>query len=251
MTAPSMPAVGIDKVPSQAPGDPAPSGGGVTLVEQGFRPNGDGSDVSVGAIVRNSSTQTAYRTKVSFTPYAKDGAAVPYAGNQPMLEIPVLVPGERVPLGMILQIAESNLPDGKDYTTARVDIKVVQTTWTTAGEILPVTFSLDPVDPNGVGPMKATAVSPYCDRLYFRGITMVYRDRAGAIVGGSLDVSNYLSRNRDNAEKLCAPGTNTVDNLRVDPQFAKPKGIAATEYALHCDPAKYDYKVSDTYFPLN
>jgi hypothetical protein len=85
---------------TDAPADAAPDGGGLRIIEQGYTQLGARSElISIGAIVENTSTQAAYRTRVTFDFFdAKKQSLAPKRGQFYHLEIPIILPGQRIPL---------------------------------------------------------------------------------------------------------------------------------------------------------
>jgi hypothetical protein len=174
----------------------APAGGGLVVVEKGFSQSLEGI-VSIGAVVSNTSTQAAYRTRVRLHALRADGSpSIPLNRDSGLyLEIPVVLPGARVVVGGTGAPYSSR----DSVRTERVEIEFESTRWI-------------PVDPKNplLQPVTSTLVTtellkgeitfqtvPFtvsataCIGLRSRGTALLYRDRSGRVLGGSLDAQTH------------------------------------------------------------
>ncbi|MEA5367604.1 hypothetical protein VA596_49295 [Amycolatopsis sp., V23-08] len=164
----------------------APGGGGIEVAEKGVSSTGL---VSMGAVLRNTSDRVAYRTRVALeVNVSVDGLPPgPVQGPLMTMEIPVLVPGQRVGIGRpLIKVTATN-----KVTSADVDPQT--TTWLPAGALggfSPVTDTYEstsrvkaalPADA-----VRYTERSANCRALASRRTAVVFRDTTGKIVGDGL-----------------------------------------------------------------
>jgi hypothetical protein len=223
---PTAPAGGVD---GQA--DTAPGGGGLRVVEKGFNQVGDNGDkVSLGAVVENTSAQVAYRTQVTFgyTDAQHRSVATPNT-RELRLEIPVILPGQRIPVGNSSYVIKE--PNGvKTSTVAEMQVNLGAVHWVakdaTFEEISakPKATTRNQTDPVA-GEATYTMDSSYCRALSPRGVGMVFRNSTGAIIGGNLGLNQTAQK--------CAPGTSD-EKTSIS---ALPKEIdeSKTEIYPYCD----------------
>lgn len=170
----------------------APGAGGVKVVEEGFSQNPDprGLAVSIGAMVQNASDLVAYGTTATFRLLDAKGADIgdPEDGLWRVVRIPVIMPGDRVPVGTNLGVdVRREIALGFVPRVASVEITLKVAQWWAPDNSV-IKFSA--VRTTGVvldpPPITVTfsTVSPYCDSLAGRGAAVVYRDRTGRIFGG-------------------------------------------------------------------
>ncbi|WP_031466800.1 hypothetical protein [Sciscionella sediminilitoris] len=161
----------------------APSGGGVEVVDSGFS---QVPEITMGAVLRNTSDRIAYRTKVAFRPVISiNGAAPKPLGNSLMTtEIPVLQPGEQIGIGRVFG-------SNTTWHLTKVDIDLQNTTWLAKGALGRFAQAKDTVTdftragaspPNDV--VHYTEKSASCRPLANRHSAVVYRDASGKIIGG-------------------------------------------------------------------
>ena len=222
--------------PAQAPG-----AGGVRVVEEGFtqRPPWPAeTGITVGAMVQNTSDLVAYGTTATFRLLDAKGTDIgsPDDGLWRVVRIPVIMPGDRVPVGTGLRV-DVRLGFYRDSVprVASVEIRLKVAQWW-APENSVVRFSavrannvvLDP-PPTEV---SFSAVSPYCDPLAVRGGAVVYRDRTGRILGGSIDPAMEIDPVVE-SRLLCPAGTSWKWQLRGVMSWLA--GAASVEAAAYCD----------------
>lgn len=201
----------------------APADRGLRVSEQGFTQLApDRSIISVGAIVENTSSQPAYRTRVQFGVLDTTGhsAVVPSSSTQLILEIPLILGGQRIPVGswgyvngtvsQVLVTLGSTQRLSPQGSYGEVTAKADSTSRTSS-------------DPS-TGTVAYTATSNYCEALTPRGVAMVFRGSSGVIVGGSFELG---------AER-CEPGTFTG---RATAQRSLPDGVddTKTQVQPYCD----------------
>jgi hypothetical protein len=200
-------------VPTAAPDKPhdaaakASDGGGLRVVEQGFTNLNSG--VSYGAIVENTSTSIAYRTRVTYR-FSSRGKPV----EQPpsplnAQEIPIIWPGQRIGVAITSVLLSP-------HSATTVEVRLGDTTWLSQDEashdISPVTTTVVHTEhPNDqyLGYLKITytnATAP-CRQLAGRGVVTVVRNQSGTIIGGTLQGS----------DDGCSPGTHTTSPISLLP----------------------------------
>ncbi len=173
--------------------DAAPGGGGLRVTAQGFTQQtpARGLYVSLGAEVENTSDRVAYHARVTFdyTDAAHRSAVVP-GHREVALEIPIILPGQRIPVGTWSYVRSGG--NGWPVTVSDMRVVLGPVRWVPRDATF-ATLSVrsarnrhDSVDPLS-GSVGYEVDSGYCRTLTPRGVGMVFRDSAGAIVGGSLD----------------------------------------------------------------
>jgi hypothetical protein len=169
-----------------------------------------GNTVSIGAVLENTSTKVAYRAQVTFAVLGADAKPVS-TSNQLALEIPVILPGEQIPVG------SWGYADG---TVSKVAIAPGQVQWAApADNLASVTadfVSMARTSEPQSGGISYIASSPYCQALTPRGVAMVFRNSDGTIAGGSFEVG----------AETCSPGAATG---RAMAQSSIPAGIDETK----------------------
>jgi hypothetical protein len=212
--------------------DAAPGGGGLRVVEKGITQVSKGFRVSLGAVVENTSGQVAYRARVTFAYSDAHGRSV-VPPNRPELamQIPVILPGQRIPVGnwsYVVWDADDTLP-----VVADVQVTLGSVRWLPSGSAFAqITARPHAAARSDVSAETAsvtyTVDSHYCRALTPHGVAMVFRDRTGRVVGGSLDLIS--------AQEKCQPGLSDAD---ADAFESMPLGIdeSRTEVYPYCDPA--------------
>lgn len=164
----------------------APGGGGIEVEETGASPTGL---VSVGAVVRNTSSSIAYRTRVALKLVVSIQGLPPGPAQGPLItmEIPVMLPGQRVGVGRPLV----NMGTTDKVISADLDLQT--TTWLPNGALggfTAVTDSYEHASRVNVSPpadaVRYTERSANCRALSSRRTAVVFRDATGKIVGGDL-----------------------------------------------------------------
>jgi hypothetical protein len=214
------------------PADRAPDGGGLRVAETGFTQlSGDGYTVSAGAVLENTSSQYAYRARVTIDVLDRGGRSASSRGGH-AFEVPVILPGQRLAFGDWTQVRQA--PGRPPVTVAAVDLELGAARWVPADQgrdiFAEVTASLSRVERSTIGPNTATIFysvdSGYCREVVLRGVAFVFRDAAGRIVGGSFE-PNAVDRE-------CVPGTS--DGLASADRSTPPViDERKMEIALYCD----------------
>jgi hypothetical protein len=149
-------------------------------------------------------------------------------------EVPIILPGAKVPVGDALALTDSARADAG--AVARVSITVRVSQWLDAGDgsdgLGAVTTMVVPGksqrDAEGSGWVVFTADSANCADMASRGSSMIFRDASGTIVGGSLST--------DLLPHACKPGVTDEDSatstLRSIPESAD---LDKTEVTAYCD----------------
>lgn len=164
----------------------APGGGGIEVAEKGVSSSGL---ASMGAVLHNTSNHIAYRTRLTFKVIVSiEGLPQgPIQGPSMTMEIPVMLPGQRVGVGRTL----INVNATNKVISADVDPQT--TTWLSNGALgsfIPTTDIYEstsrvksslPADA-----VRYTERSVNCRTLSSRRTAVVFRDASGKIVGGDL-----------------------------------------------------------------
>ncbi|WP_432971044.1 hypothetical protein [Dactylosporangium sp. CA-233914] len=187
----------------------APDGGAVRVVEQGFTDELNGG-VSYGAILANTSTSIAYRTRVTFT-FSRDGQVIepasPDSGRSTQ-EIPVIMPGQRVGVGTFEPLPSPG-------TVSAAELRLGDTTWLTPAALgaayKPIAATVERTEhPNAQHPgyyrITFAADAPACSDLDYRGAGVILRDASGTIIGGALSLSPGAACMRTRGTGLAEPG---------------------------------------------
>lgn len=198
-------------------------------------PDGRSDAITMGTVLENTGTRIAYRTRVTFLPLAGRENAV-RASERGWLtqEVPAILPGQRVPVGVALhpeQLAGTSVR----VTEVRVDAGVSQ--WLAPGTVVApfstVTATVTPErtvrDGQGTASVAYSSDSAWCTELKWRGTSMVFRDRAGKLIGGALDLNGGATK--------CRPGFSeqaATTNPQAVPSTADLNRTELTEY---CDVA--------------
>lgn len=203
-------------LPASVATGPASDASDVRVVEQGFTRSVD-DRLSVGAVVEYTGTGVAYRTRVSFQAF--DSARRPFGGPAEV-EVPVLLPGQRVGIGRDIQLAVGTRITSvrvRPDTTHRLPAGALGT-YRPVTATRPRTSHPDPLVAGHVD-IHYTDSSTNCAPLLDGEAAVVYRDAHGRIVGGTLDTPGSLIVYRDAhgvtvggefrppASGPCAPGT--------------------------------------------
>ncbi|MFJ1764629.1 hypothetical protein ACIOD2_30195 [Amycolatopsis sp. NPDC088138] len=171
---------GCDIPDHVAAGPPSSAPGGIKVVEQGFS-QGPSGLVSLGAIVENTGPEVASRIPVRFRLF--DAAHHELPGTD-ALEIPLLLPGQRIGAGKgtyagNAQVAGAEASVGANAWLPRAAV----------GGLAPIgtaylrTLRFYPDNPVSVD-VHYQETSANCRDLLSSGTAVVFRDRAGRIVGG-------------------------------------------------------------------
>lgn len=231
----------------------APDGGLLRVVEQGFTQTG--AAVSVGAVLENTSAHPAYRTRVQVRLFDAKRVWLPevrFGEVRRVMEIPVVLPGQRVGVGNDAHPAP--LYGGGAAVVSSFEVELLTTTWLAPGALGPfgavVADSVRTERPNPAAPsivsLRYRERSPNCAPLAARGAAAVFRDAAGRVVGGAIEPPGALVVFRDpdgavvggHAEPPesapCSPGERElwVIPLNPAPEAADP---ARTEVHPYCD----------------
>jgi hypothetical protein len=224
-------------LPTRATAMAAVTGGGLRVAEQGFTQiDGDGKVVSIGILVENTSTMVAYQTPVRFRVYDANHASATPPNSSGLLSqvIPVIMPGERIGAGAWSYLQSVGVTDGV-ATVASVEVELGPSQWWSPQDptaqfagVLATHVHTKLVTDSGptYGSVAYTVDSPYCRAVSDRGVATLFRNGAGAIIGGNLASPNVRG---------CAPG-------RAEASASLAAGIPAgiddsrTTHYPYCDP---------------
>lgn len=239
---PTPPSAGVQ------PAGQAPGGGGLRVVEKGFTQlSGSADTVSVGAIVENTSRQIAYRTRATFRVFDRQRKPATVAKNDAFLrmEIPVILPGQRIAAGMSNYVREYGEADAP-VMVAEFDLDLSTTHWSAPGDLAEVSADQIRVERTTIeeasGTVHYTLESGYCRDAFFRGVAITFRNSAGRIVGGTFETVPQSAR--------CHPGTSPQ---RAVTSRSIPTGIddSRTEVSPYCDIAPRDPRATTSDAPVN
>lgn len=235
-------APGTEKSPATGGGVPAPGGGGgLTIVEGGFAQVQDGGQVSVGAVIENNSRQVAYHTRFTLRATAAGGATALRPGQQLLIEIPFIRPGQRAIAGNVAAVN-----GGQKVTDARIDL--VETRWAPESdtESFPnIVTVLDTAEPpaRDAPNVPLLVTSNACGELAQRGAMLIYRDGGGRLVGG------VYNRDRYPGER-CSPGTQAT-RIRTFWEAPPDADPSRSEAAVLCDVAGFVPDPRESEQPVN
>jgi hypothetical protein len=223
-----------------APAVQAPGGGGVEVVEQGFTqmvsplPALSGEWVGIGAVLANTSDHVAYRTRLVLRVLDERGNSVLPEPYSPFanVEIPLIMPGQHIDVGSRLPVGEDAA--GRSVRVARIEVNLGDTHWLPgAGNqgLAQVVTHHQHTERSPRSPTNSSTYysveSPYCGKLFPRGLSIVFRDATGKVVGGDFDgTGGVLLR--------CDPGADESQTSTLDvlpPNFDGPK----TTVSMYCD----------------
>jgi hypothetical protein len=190
---------------------PGMDSSGVRTVTKGY--SRVGAKVSMGAILTNESDKTAYRTLVTFDALDFAGRTVVHRDHQLFRTqaVPVFLPGESLAVGLSSLLDEVTRAGRKQISSIAVTVQVGQ--WLANGDGMNglgrVSATLDPGSgerqPDGSGSLRFDVESANCamdddkgTTMTSRGVSTVFRDASGTVVGGSLDNTPQLD--------ACRPG---------------------------------------------
>lgn len=177
-------------IPESVTGHQAPADG-IRVVEQGFSQSAVDGSVGLGALLENTGTSVAYRTRITFRLFDAAHQLLPEAAPSPAgltAEIPIMLPGQRI------GVADDTHPAG-NAKVASFEVEPGATTWISR-DALGKDFS--PVnatylrtgrpnpDSNQTIAVYYRETSTNCRSLSNKGATALFRDARGAIVGGAL-----------------------------------------------------------------
>jgi hypothetical protein len=210
----------------------APGGGALRVTEKGFSQVGSGgATVSLGAEVENTSKQVAYRARVTFAYADAQGKPAVAPGSTGLnLEIPMILPGQKIPVGAWSYVVKTASGAFARVAAISVDLGSVNWVASDAAAFQKITASPQGIqrsEVNGAsGTLAYTMQWPFCRALTSRGVAMVFRDQSGAIVGGSIDLTG--------TPKACANGDTArqaVVTQSLPPALQEDK----TEVYPYCD----------------
>ena len=229
----------------------APGGGGIEVADKGFSSSGL---VSMGAVLRNTSDHIAYRTRIMLNVIAVINGLPqgPMQGSLTTMEIPVMLPGQRVGVGRPL----INVNATNKVISADVDVQT--TTWLPNGALggfTPPTDTYESTSRVKVSPpadaVRYTERSTNCRAQFSRRTAVVFRDANGKIVGGDLVPPDGKgnpagSPQQPPASPSCSPGERStwIVPLQDIPQNADDK---RTELYSYCDLNVPRSDVNDVY----
>jgi hypothetical protein len=210
-----------------------------------------GGRTRIAAVIENTSSLTAYHIPVLFDVLDKSGASIshPNTRHRQHVEIPALVPGQRIGIATELNVHQwrddgiYKYPEGKRYAVvAKAEISFGDSQWESAdaaGEHLSpeATTTIRTLEKysgessQGVNIDIAT-FSPYCEDVHGRGVVILYRDASGALLDGEMDLS-YVHGTSPRLTLMCYSHETFLHLSGILPAGADSE---RTEVYLYCDP---------------
>ncbi|WP_329049999.1 hypothetical protein OG738_44100 [Amycolatopsis sp. NBC_01488] len=217
----------------------APGGGGIEVAEKGVSSS---ALASMGAVLHNTSDHVAYRTRLTLKVVVSVNGLPPgpIQGPSMTMEIPVMLPGQRVGVGRpLIRVSATN-----KVVSADVDLQT--TTWLSNGALggfTPTTDTYESTSRVSSSPpsdaVRYTERSANCRALSSRRTAVVFRDANGKIVGGDLLPPDGKgnpagSPQQSPSSPSCSPGERStwIVPLQNVPQNADDK---RTELYSYCD----------------
>jgi hypothetical protein len=183
----------------------------------------------MGVVLRNTTAKVAYRTRVKFVVLNPAGANVVWETQKSfqVQEVPIIRPGATVAVGNALALSPA--ARGNPAAVSKVEITVRVSQWLDPGGAgLGAVTSTVVAGGNG-GTISYTTDNANCAPMTGRGVSMVFRDPAGRIVGGSLDTVA--------APHACAPGRSTDRTTATPWSVPAAADLDRTEVTAYCDHA--------------
>lgn len=231
----SCDAAGAKRTGVTSPVAPPPENHGLRVVEKGFTQlAAPAESVSLGTVLANDSTIVAYRTRIRFSVFDRQHHSATLAEGQVLyLEIPVILPGQRTGVGTAAFLREDGA--GRPVTVAGFDVEISATQWwprhNDVLDFRPIsthhmsTKRRSDQPPSGI--LKFSVDSSLCHASVIRGVSTLFRDHHGALVGGGFVI--------DGGGHLCQPGKGAGGAGYFD---SIPPGIddSRTQTFIYCDP---------------
>ena len=203
------------------------------VVDSGFTVVGPGpATLSMGAVVSNSGARVAYRTRVAFMPVDVKGQN-PVAADERrplVLDVPVILPGQEVAVGTSVPLGGPGPMDGPTGRVTRVAVTADATARLDATAFQPIQATLLSDRSNraqdGSTTVDYEVHSGYCDDLYSRGASVVFRDDAGHVLGG--DLINDTGGG-------CQTGTKLVQVQTAEKSVPQRADLNRTIVSTYCD----------------
>jgi hypothetical protein len=211
---------------------------GLQIVEQGLSRVGPfgSAKASMGVMLRNQTGKVAYRTLVTLDAVDANGRTVvaPIHQLYRTLVVPLILPGESIAIGSA--VALDDLTQRQGNQAARISITIQVSQWLEAGDgnsglgrvAATVVNGSGKRDDSGQGEVAYGIDSTNCSRMAPRGVALVFRDRSGAIVGGSLDSPPPLD--------TCEPGLTTGRKSSLtQSDIPEAADLDRTAVSIYCD----------------
>ena len=164
------------------------------MVEKGFAKLPDGG-ATLGAIVENTSNLVAYHTQVDFRIFDKHNrfAVAPTAQPSQQAVVGVILPGQRIGVGRAIPLPmKSKTPGHWVAEVAKFDVQMATARWwpvdtTARATFRPVitTYQQTKRSPQNVAEILYSVESPLCRTVTRDGVSVIFRDHGGSIIGGS------------------------------------------------------------------
>lgn len=251
--APSQSCTNPAAAPDGEVGSPAhaPGGGGLRVVDSGFTQISASSEtVSLGAVLENTSGQVAYRTRIAFRVFdqRKRPVTVSDASRFSRVEIPVILPGQRIVTGNRVYVNETAAGLPLRVTGFEIDLGI--TRWLPADAVTRL-FAQVSVEGQRTersdtvrtgGGVTYTLRSGYCYSVPLRGVAMVFRNNAGTILGGDFD--------HNTVGEQCQPGASR-GSAGADQSMPEGIDLTKTEVSAYCDISRPALGPSESDAPIN
>jgi hypothetical protein len=197
----------------------------------------------MGAILTNTTDKIAYGTLVTFDALDPSGRTVIHRDHQLFRTqaVPVILPGESLAVGLSNAIEDSSQTDRKQVSSVVVGVRVGKwlangDSWNGFGRVSANTVVGSAVrEPDGSGSLQFDVDSGNCamdddkgTTMTSRGVSVVFRDVSGTVVGGSLDNTPQLD--------ACRPGKHTNQRFAaVQTDIPANADLDQTWVTVYCD----------------
>ncbi|MDR6325262.1 hypothetical protein [Actinoplanes couchii] len=186
-------------------------------------------------MLRNETGKVAYRTLVTFEAVNAAGRTVLHESFRRFQTqvVPTVLPGASVAVGNASLLAEATQRGDDDLDSVVVKVQVSQWLDPLGGDhglgkvTAAVVAGSGERSPDGKGSLELDVASANCANMASRGIALVFRDKSGAIVGGSLDNVPH---------DTCRVGGTTGEQVAMtDPEIPAVADLDRTQATAYCD----------------
>lgn len=222
---------------------PVADSSGIRILDQGFSRVGafGSAKASMGVLLRNETDKVAYRTLVTLDAVDAAGRTVVHEWHQPTRTqvVPVILPGDSVAVGSASLLDDLTQRQGRRIASTKVTIRVSQ--WLETGDgnnglgrvTATVVAGSGERKPSGQGEVTFDVDSANCANMAPRGVSLVFRDRSGAISGGSLQNPPPLD--------TCKAGRNPGRKASmIESDIPARVDLDQTDITVYCDFSQSD-----------
>ncbi|MFD1373573.1 hypothetical protein [Actinoplanes sichuanensis] len=197
----------------------------------------------MGVLLRNDTTKVAYRTLVTFNALDPSGRSVINDSHQRFRTqvVPTIMPGRTVAVGNANLLDDATRRGESEFKTISIDVQVGQ--WIERGNgnnglgdvTATVVAGSGRKEASGLGSVEFDVESTNCETVFqgvpagmvSRGVSLVFRNGSGVIVGGTLDNS---------PRNTCRPGKTAGERVELtNPAIPQPADLDETLVTVYCD----------------